>query len=77
MTIEIHPKQNLPFKRDAAELQPFMRQASDGTYEAVVPLDHSSQLVLPYSFSSAEEGLCWLKSPKGHARIKQALANFE
>jgi hypothetical protein len=59
-------------------LQPFMRLASDGTYEVVVPLTgHISPLVLPYSFRSEEEGTLWIKSRKGGKRIVQARTHPE
>jgi len=58
--------------------QPFMRLASDGTYEVVLPLTgHISPLVLPYSFLSQKEGTFWIKSRKGSKRIEQARAHPE
>jgi hypothetical protein len=59
-------------------LQPFMRLASDGTYEVVVPLTgHISPLVLPYAFLSKKEGLFWINSRKGSKRIEQARTHPE
>jgi hypothetical protein len=59
-------------------LRPFMRLASDGTYEVVIPLISCiSPLVLAYSFTSEEEGALWIKSRKGSARIEQARAHPE
>jgi hypothetical protein len=59
-------------------LRPFIRLASDRTYEVVVPIINSiSPLVLAYSFTSVEEGMLWIKSRKGSARIEQARAHPE
>jgi hypothetical protein len=59
-------------------LWPFMRLASDGSYEVVVPLtSRFSPLILAYSFRSEEEGALWIKSRKGSARIEQARTHPE
>ena len=72
MTIEANPE-NTTLASSANDLQPFLRQAGDGTYEIVIPLaDCSLPLILPYSFSSEDDGLLWLQSRKGSARIERA-----
>jgi hypothetical protein len=58
--------------------QPFTRPAGDGTYEVVVPLaGRSVPIILPYSFSSEEDGLLWIGSRKGSRRIEQARTYLE
>jgi hypothetical protein len=60
------------------ESQPFTRPAGDGTFEVVVPLaGRSPPIILPYSFSSEEDGLLWIGSLKGTRRIEQARTFFE
>jgi hypothetical protein len=60
------------------ELQPFMRPAGDGTYEVVVPLTgRLLPVILPYSFSSEEDGTLWIRSRKGSERIEKARTFLE
>jgi hypothetical protein len=73
MTLEANPKNSA-----LDELQPFPRPAGDGTYEVVVPIaDRSPPLILPYSFSSEEDGKLWILSGKGRKRIEKARIIFE
>jgi hypothetical protein len=77
MTPEANPeKAALACGADA--LQPFSRPAGDGTYEIVVPLAGGSMpVILPYSFSSEEDGRLWIGTPKGSRRIEKARIFFE
>ena len=77
MTLKGNPE-TIVLARAVDELQPFMRPAGDGTYEVVVPLtDRSLPVILPYSFSSEEDGMLWVCSPKGSKRIETARTRFE
>jgi hypothetical protein len=68
----------LPLARREDELQPFARPAGDGTYEVVIPFaDRSPPVILPYSFSTEEDGKLWILSPKGRKRIAKARRFFE
>jgi hypothetical protein len=68
----------LPSSRRKDELQPFTRPAGDGTYEVVIPLaDRSPPVILPYSFSSEEDGKLWILSRKGRKRIAKARRSYE
>jgi len=77
MTLEANPEKIL-WARALDELQAFPRPAGDGTYEVVVPLAGSSApVILPYFFSSEEDGMLWISSPKGSKRIERARIIFE
>jgi hypothetical protein len=77
MTIEANPEK-IGLAHVMNELQPFARPAGDGTYEVVIPLaENSRPLILPYSFSSEEDGMLWINSPKGSKRIEKARTLLE
>jgi hypothetical protein len=59
-------------------LQPYIRLASDGTYEVLVPLaDCSVHYVLPYSFHSEDACSVWISSKKGSEKIKHLRASTD
>jgi hypothetical protein len=77
MTLEANPE-NIALACGVDEFQPFARPAGDGTYEVVVPVaDRPLPLILPYSFSSEEDGKLWIVSQKGRKRIEKARALLE
>jgi hypothetical protein len=77
MTLEANPEK-IVLACNMDELQPFARPAGDGTYEVVIPLAEGSRpLILPYSFSSEEDGMLWISSPKGSRRIEKARTLLE
>jgi hypothetical protein len=77
MTLEAKPEK-IVWACGVGDLQPFPRPAGDGTYEVVVPLAGCPvPVILPYFFSSEEDGMLWISSPKGSKRIERARIIFE
>jgi hypothetical protein len=77
MTPDVNPEE-IALPRAADVVQPFPRSAGDGTYEVVVPLaGWPVPVILPYSFSSEEDGMLWISSRKGTLRIEKARAFLE
>jgi hypothetical protein len=50
--------------------QPYLRAASDGTYELLIPLGKDSIHILPYCFHTEEDAANWLASRKGREQIQ-------
>ncbi len=51
--------------------QPYLRAASDGTYELVVPSAKGRVHILPYCFHTEEDAMKWLASRKGREQIRK------
>ena len=70
--------EKIVWARGVDALLPFPRLATDGTYEVVVPVaGYPVPIILPYFFSSEEDGMRWISSPKGSKRIERARIIFE
>ncbi len=54
--------------------QPYLRAASDGTYELVVPSTKGRVHILPYCFHTEEDAKKWLSSRKGREQIRKLSA---
>ena len=50
--------------------QPYLRAASDGTYELLIPLGKGSVHILPYCFHTEEDAAKWLASRKGREQMQ-------